>query len=646
MCGIAGLLSWNGETADADLLTTMIESIGHRGPDDRGIWTGRGVGLAHVRLSILDPSRRGHQPFVTPDGSGVIAYNGEIYNFRELRACLVAEGARFESDTDTEVALQALHRWGVEAATKRFDGMFAFAYRDLRNQSLWLGRDPIGIKPLYLAETPDGIAFASEIKALLAHPGVRGRTDLHALTTHTLCHRLTGTWTPFEGVESVLPGTLVRMDATGRSEPGTYFDVLDEVDPSRIAAGTEESFAAAGERLDGILRESVASHMISDAPLATMCSGGLDSSLITAMAKRSKPDLIAYVADVKETPHSEVERAERVCRGLEVELRHVPVRRNDFLRLLPDAVYHNDQPSYFPQNIASMAIARAVQRDGFKVLLAGSAADELFGGYSWQVEVYRMWRLRRLHQKLIPDAAPFRFLGKWLARLDPIDLGPLKERPFEHLSQPPGARRAADGRAVAVDGLQREVRAAALFRKLEGAGPLEDRAFLARCFEDIYTHLRTSLESNDKMAMSASVEMRFPFLGREIIDFGLHLPRPYKYGRRTTKRLLKHVGERYLPSDIVHAPKIGFGSAPAAWRSALDLLQGGYVATIFKWGRREEADILERIRRDNSVAFHLLALEVWGQIFELEQTRESLAERLLSLGGEPEPSGVDPVGWT
>lgn len=215
MCGIAGIWNRDGRPAAEPVLARMIARIGHRGPDDRAVRASGPVGLAHARLSILDLSERGRQPFVLEDGRGAIVHSGEIYNFRELRGRLETEGVRFTSGTDTEVVLHALDRWGPREAVPLLDGMFAFAYHDARTGTLWLARDRAGMKPLYHASRGALFGFASEIKALLEHPAIEPRPDLHALTTQVVFGQLAGTWTPFEGVSMLPPGSLMEITVGG-----------------------------------------------------------------------------------------------------------------------------------------------------------------------------------------------------------------------------------------------------------------------------------------------------------------------------------------------------------------------------------------------------------------------------------------------
>lgn len=625
MCGIVGHFRRSG-TVEASVLESMLERIAHRGPDDRGIWLKGPVGLGHARLSILDLSNQGHQPMVTADGQGIIAYNGEVYNFQALRHCLEKSGIRFRSHTDTEVVLYALHHWGPEQCVALFNGMFAFAYYDLRDRTLWLGRDRLGIKPLYVARTGSGLVFGSEIKAVLGHPEVVSRPNMHALVTQMVCEWLDGAWTPFEKIESLLPGTLLKVN--GDDQTVNYFDVLRDLQPQRILDSANENFSSQLERFEERFDASVRMHLLSDAPLATMCSGGLDSGLITALARDHKPDIVAYVADIEGVQESEFERAKSVCRHLDVELRPVTVDLENYYRLWPQAVYASDQPNNFPQNVAELAVAETIRKDGFKAVLAGHGADELFGGYQWYVTAYKMWRRRRLHAKWIHDNRFFRFLGRYHARLSPINLDALAESPFTPIALL-GDRDMVSRQTCAMGGATRQLRNAALFRKLQTLPLHEERAFLARSFADIYVYLGETLRSSDRMSMWRSVEARVPYLENELIDFVLHLPCQAKYHRGHTKRLITAFAMKRLPHDVVRLPKIGFMVSAYMFEGMSDFLKDGMVAELLKWGRADQPDILRLIQAQPYFAFRLLCTEIWARIYFGGESQEQLSEALL-----------------
>jgi asparagine synthase (glutamine-hydrolysing) len=628
VCGIVGFI---GETQDRtdDTLRRMLSEIAHRGPDDMGLWHDGGVALGHARLSIIDLSERGHQPFVTDDGLGVLVFNGEIYNYRELRRSLQQEGIRFRSETDTEVALYALHTWGAERAVPLFDGMFALAYYDLRDRSLWLARDRLGIKPLFTAKTRDGLVFASEQKALFRHPAIPCTLDEHSVLCLLLYERFDGVMTPYRQVEAFLPGTLSRF-RDGSETRTTYFDVLRDIAPHRVAKPDGEDFVGLVDRFEALFRNSVEMHLISDAPLATMCSGGLDSGLVTAVASKIASGLVSYVADIEGMNGQEVERARTITASLGVELRSVPVDHTTYFRTLPEAVVANDQPLFFSQHVAGMAVAKAMRADGFKVALTGDGADELFGGYPWHAQAYLQWRKTAARAKWIPDNRITRALGKRVPGLRPIDL---EEEIAGYLTRGHPLNYISDtSNILFVAGMPRTLRHRRLFAKLAGLS-LPDRAFLSSSFEDIYVHMRECLNSVDKVTMRHSIEARVPFLENQLLEFALDLPVSAKFSNGVTKRIIKALAARLLPESVIRLPKIGFRMPATMWAQAAEFLRDGRVAGLLKWPAQDQTEVLDLLEKRPYYQFRLLACEIWLRTRFDGESPGDIAERLIGCRG-------------
>jgi len=551
MCGFAGYTTSSTKTTGPSVLGRMLKKLKHRGPDDTGIWQENGIHLGATRLSIMDLTDDGNQPFITDDQMGILVYNGEVYNHNDLRSELKSEfkNTLFRSNCDTETVLYALHLWGPEKAISKFNGMFGFAYYDKRSQNLWLGRDRAGIKPLYYMQSGKQCIFASEIKALLEHPSVQSRPDMHALTTYILEKRL-DRWTPFENIKEQEPGTLLCL-SDGKMEQTTYYDPVRDLNVDRMLSNGRFPTNHWITAFEDLFPHCVESHLASDAPLAVMCSGGVDSSLIAAYAKTYDQNIVAYVADVSGHVPSEKDRAQRICDHLGVELRVVPVERNDFLRLWPLAVYHNDEPLYFKQNIAHMAVAEAVHKDGFKVLLCGEGADELFGGYRWQANTYRIWQTLIRRNKMLSFLGP---MAKYVRRVTSIksfsEIEKQMQEPF--LSVEGIASSKLEPRYLSgIDGGKRVLRQRDTFKKLEPLGNAAEQAFLTRAIEDYYVHMGTALKSNDKMNMAFSVESRVPYLDKRLIDFAAHLPFRSKYENGISKPLLKKSASKQLPKDLM-----------------------------------------------------------------------------------------------
>jgi asparagine synthase (glutamine-hydrolysing) len=582
--------------------------------------------LGASRLSILDLTNFGNQPFITEDGEGILVYNGEVYNHNDLKKELTKAGESFQSRCDTEVVLKALHRWGPKLAIERFNGMFVFAYYDKRNRTVWLGRDPSGIKPLYIARSGNVFAFASEMKALFEHPSIPCRPDMHSITTYIMMNRL-DRWAPFENIEEVQAGKLVSV-SNGIETSFYYFDPLRDVDVTQLSMDNGSILPEKTEELEALMPKCVESHLQSDAPLAMMCSGGVDSSLITHHASQYLDHLTAYVIDVDGMNGTEVERAKKVCDPLDVDLRRIPVNREKYLELWPKSIYFSDEPIYFQQTVLHMAVAQRAHIDGFKVLVCGEGADELFGGYGWQTNAWDMWHKRRIR-------------AAWLKRIEflkPVmqkvwktallyDYEALQSQPFVTFDSL--LKKSRDLRRVAaIDGGQRYIRQREWLKKLENVGEIEDRMYLTKAFEDFAVHLATTLKSNDRTSMAYSIESRVPFLDKRLIEFGLHLPRHLKYDGKTSKMLLKKAASKHLPNEIVYAKKIGFGFDSAHWQGTKEILKGGMVEEMLKWSSKQREQQHDLIRQDGSLQFHLTSLEIWARIFLDGQSPEKLTEEL------------------
>ena len=620
MCGIVGMVSLRSKVVDEQVLRPMMNRIAYRGPDDRGTWAHGPHALGHLRLSILDLSERGHQPFVTSDGQGVLTYNGEVYNYVELRQELEKEGASFRSTTDTEVVLEALHRWGPERAIPMFNGMFGLAYLDRRSDTLWLSRDRLGIKPVYVARTSTSIVFASEIKALLVHPDVRTEPDRHALTVQMILHRLDRTVTPFAGIESVQPGAWLRIQGD-RVEEHVYFDAVDRLDLGRIVGASDGNPAQMVSAFGEAMLESVRIHLASDAPLATACSGGVDSSLITALTRTHRSDVMAYVADVKGAI-SEGEKADRVAKHLGVNLRVVDVSAESYVRQWPAATWFGDQPSTHPNDIPLLAVARACQADGIKVLVTGEGADELFGGYDWQRRTLRRWWQHGHRERigLYNDNRLFRLFARLMNWAPPSPDNPL----YQFWQDPAGLITSLN---VPLDA-ERMVRGSLLYRRLEGAGPPKERAFLAHCIDDLYGHLESLLRRNDRMGMAASLETRVPFLENHLIDMGMHAPFRAKFHDNEGKWVVKEFADQHLPSDIVYAQKIGFAFDDRNALYGLPLLRGGVAAEIFHWTPSTTNMLIEMLPNQLKSVWTAVSIELWGRLFLRGEDPEELGELL------------------
>jgi asparagine synthase (glutamine-hydrolysing) len=405
-----------------------------------------------------------------------------------------------------------------------------------------------------------------------------------------------------------------------------YFELPRDLDLARLGDRRHPSPAEAVRAFADALARSVHIHQRSDAPLAAMCSGGVDSSLITALALRDRPDLHGYVADVGGAD-SEDARAQQVGRHLGVPVRRVPVTREDFLGLWPRAVWHRDGPSPHPSDVATLAVVERCRADGVKVLLTGEGADELFGGYRWYGDTWRAWR--RAHRRA-------RWLGR-IRRRARWEWRHLRHAPHAGVPGHPDqifARRLGAGLAP-----ERMLLRSSFHAALGRAVAPEDRAFLVYALDELHYTLASLLVRHDRIGMAASVESRVPFLGSELIDLGLHLPVRLKWRRGEGKWVVKKAAERLLPRDVVWAPKRAFPVDAGLHRGSTGLLRDGHVAELFGWTRAETEALLPLLEQDPRTAYHFTSSELWARLFLGGESAGALAERLLALPKDPARRG-------
>lgn len=550
MCGIAGCVVPPNQRPDTAALKRMLAAVVHRGPDDHGVDVVDSVGLAHTRLAVVDPTPAGHQPMRHPDGTLWLTYNGEIFNHAALRASLPPH--RYRSGTDTETLLHALVAWG-EDAIPRCNGLFAFAALDLRARRLLLVRDRFGVKPLYLARHGGALWFASEVRALLA-AGVprRARPDV-------LAHAVAYGWaegraTPIAGIERVAPGTTLAVDLdTLEIGERRWYDPARVVDPERAAALARTARTGLAGSVEEALRSSVRRRLMADVPLGAMCSGGIDSSLIAAFARDEAPGLIAFNASVTDQPAvDEGPWAERVARGLGVELRTTRLSAASWRAGLVDAVRHNEFPLMHESAVPMAQIAALARDAGVKVLLSGEGADELYAGYDGlHVPEYRAFvsPARLARQRVTALLRRADALRRRHGRDLIAGLRRRRERPRPGVAMTPvpaasAARHESEVRAVA----------ARAYRHHPGPrGELE-----AALLGDLSLYLPHLLNRQDKNTMQHSIETRVPFLDPDVVALSLNLPLE---ARATPERkgVLRDLARAHLPSGVASRTKLGFG---------------------------------------------------------------------------------------
>jgi asparagine synthase (glutamine-hydrolysing) len=624
MCGIAGF--WlHDEPASLETVRAMCDQIRYRGPDDDGYHLDGGCALGMRRLSIIDLAT-GHQPMSNEDGSVWIVFNGEIYNFQELRRRLIDQGHRFQTNSDTETIVHLYEQEGVEGL-ERLRGMFAFAIWDARRRQLLLARDRLGKKPLYYAHTRRGLWFASELKCLRS-AGVPEDLDAEALRLYFQFSYIPDPWTPFSSIRKLPPGTWLVALPDGSVRQGRYWSLPPPTE--HLPAGqTPPSEPEVCESLRNLFDESVRMRMIADVPLGAFLSGGIDSSAVVAsMALQSSDPVKTFSIGFREAAFNELQYAGMVARQYRTEHHEILVQP-DSVSLVPRLVRHFDEPfgdsSAIPTFLVSEFAAQHV-----KVVLSGDGGDELFAGYESfaDVEKRRIFdRVPQAMRRLIAasaDALPYSAYGKNYLRMAsrPTAL----ERYFESNYSPYYLRKellAPDWMLPTDAGFLTRTFGDCLLP--EGADILSQAMY----FEATVKLPGEFLVKVDRMSMANSLEVRCPLLDHQLAEFAARIPNSWKMSNGKGKRIfLRALGDR-LPAPLLNRPKMGFGMPLAKWfRTSLRemlwdhltssrFLDRGMVTPAFL---RYLLDEHQSGRRDNSSwLWQLLFLELWFR--EVEQPK-------------------------
>ena len=562
MCGIAGKFNFDpNRPIERECLTAMTSVIAHRGPDADGFYFGDGIGLGHRRLSIIDLST-GDQPLPNEDRTIWVIFNGEIYNFADVRLELEAHGHRFRTHSDTEVIVHAYEQWG-DRAVDRFRGMFAFALWDEPKRRLLLVRDRLGVKPLYYSATPAGVTFGSEIKALLEDPDVPRDWSADALDAYLALQYVPSPSTMYRGVLK-LPAAHLLVAERGAVTVRPYWDLqfTGDGDPAR-----EEEYL---DRLDALLTESVRLRLVSDVPLGAFLSGGIDSSAVVAsMAEICGADrVITTSVGFDEGAFNELEHARTVARHLGVT-QHEQIVRPDITDLLPTLAWHLDEPFADSSAVPTYYVSKAA-RQHVTVALSGDGGDELWAGYArHRVEQWELTARQWL------GAAGGRIAGRIAGRLPLAVKG---ARSLRHLALSPAdacAQKHAYGLfdqgvrgSLYSRDFAHEVRHAdpfagfrAAYDACESRDPL-DRAL----YVDVRTYLVDDILTKvDKMSMAVSLESREPLLDHKLLEFAASVPASLKLKNGQGKYLLRRLLERRIPKSIVDRPKQGFAAPIGEW---------------------------------------------------------------------------------
>jgi asparagine synthase (glutamine-hydrolysing) len=564
MCGIAGWIAKPGAHLGESAMEAMLHAMAHRGPDGQGVRafrdaaTGRSVVLGHRRLAIIDPNGAA-QPMCDNVAQVALSFNGEIYNFRQLRAELAPHGYRFCRDSDTEVLLRAYQHWGCELV-HHLRGQFAFAIWDGRAGRLLLARDRYGEKPLFLAETAEGLVFASEIKALLKMPGFQPEVNLAAVSEYLSYRYVPGPKTLFAGVRKLLPGTLAVWER-GKLSERRYWSAPD-ARPQKITgadASPEGLVAGFTERME----EAVKLQMVSDVPFGAFLSGGLDSSTVVALMSRHNAKVKTFSVGFGDERYSELSYAAEVAQAFSTDHHELRANPEDLMALLPRLVAYRDAPVSEPSDIPIYMLAREASKS-VKMVLTGEGSDEILGGYPKHVaERFRGGFqflpacLRRGLLEPLVHALPygFRRIKTAIATLGIDD-------PRERYVRWFGALNAAERRELSI--LKNE--------NLEGEIPpqFNTEASNSRLRNILYFD-QTSwlpdnlLERGDRMTMAASIEARVPFLDHRLAEYVSTLPDDCRVRGTKTKWILREAGRKLIPERILKRPKVGFRVPVNEW---------------------------------------------------------------------------------
>jgi asparagine synthase (glutamine-hydrolysing) len=564
MCGIYGQFSLNGSPPSASALQAATQAIFHRGPDEHGSWCGGRLALGMRRLSIIDLAG-GQQPIWNEDQSSCIVYNGELYNFQDLRPELEARGHRFRTNSDTEVVLHAYEEWGVNCV-RRFNGMFAFAIWDGARELLFVARDRIGEKPLYYYEDGDRLIFASEIKAILADPTVPRRMSPHGLVNYLAFGRAVAPATIYEGIAKLLPGHYL-LARNGQLQVVQYWDVGEEPQPLP-GEPSEEAYAA---HLLALLADSVRRRMIADVPVGAFLSGGVDSSAIVALMRRytDRPVKTFSLGFSIGGAYNELSEAEQVARALGTEHHQLQVEHIDLVATLRTLVYHYDEPFGDAAGFPVYLLSRFA-REHVTVVLTGDGGDELFGGY----RRYAMDQMARAYQ-LLPRAVT----GGLPALVEQLPRFRRVKRTAQTLPLREPGRRYASWLEVFTPELRAELLRPELAARVAGYDPGWQYPHYYRRFSGaaadhlnrlMYIDLKTLLadsymEKVDKATMACSLEARVPLLDHRLVELAFQIPSRLKVRGWSLKRLLKKAVAGIVPDAVLRRPKHGFSVPMDPW---------------------------------------------------------------------------------
>jgi len=644
MCGICGILQFDGRSnVTREQLAEMNRQLTHRGPDDDGFYVAGNVGLAMRRLSIID-LQTGHQPISNEDGTIWVVCNGEIYNHKELRRNLIPLGHQYSTHSDVESIVHLYEEYGTDCV-QHLQGMFAFALWDQRKRTFLAARDRLGIKPFYYFHDDRKFLFGSEIKALLAYPGVVARLNEDVLPEYLAFGYVSLPATMFVGIQKLPPGHTLQSDESGELKIAQYWDL-------KQGGGEHEtrpkSFYVNGYR--DLLEGAVASHLMSDVPLGVFLSGGLDSSAIAALMTKLNPGPIqTFSVGYDDDACSELPYARTVAEHLKSEHHEVLLSSQEFFDSLPTLIWHEDEPIAWPSSVALYFLAK-LARERVTVVLTGEGSDETLAGYARYALTSWNTRADRIYRTLTPAA--LRSLVR--SAIQSERLGAVMRRKLEHTFLGRDSQSWAsfyfDNFYSAFSATEQSSLLSSRLRQKSLLAYAGSAAFWEHSsgdlihrmlYTDIKTYLVELLMKQDNMSMAASIESRVPFLDHVLVEFATKIPAHLQVKGLTGKSILKEIAKDLLPESIIYRRKAGFPTPWSRWATGerlnqieqmlmaprsldRDLFEPAALRRIFAEHRSRARDNTDRIWR-------LLNLELWHQVFiDRDKPPRGLDERTVA----------------
>ncbi len=584
MCGITGFIDYSAQSSAEKLkaiVGAMTDTLANRGPDDRGKWGDESVGIAlgHRRLSIVDLSLEGHQPMICSYSGNVIVFNGEIYNYLELKQELIAFGYKFRGNSDTEVMLASFHKWGVVAAVERFIGMFAFALWDRKEQVLYLGRDRLGEKPLYYGWMGNTFLFASELKALKAYPQWVGEINRDAVALLMRHNYITAPHSIYKNIYKLTPGNLLTINGRTKTRPHpvAYWSIksIAEFGVNHPFGGSDREAIA---QLDSLLRNAIRRQMVADVPLGAFLSGGIDSSTVVAlMQAQSNRPVKTFSIGFKEDAYNEAPYAQKVAQHLGCDHTELYVTPAQAIAVIPNLASIYDEPFADSSQIPTFLVSQLAKQQ-VTVSLSGDGGDELFAGYNRYFWGRRIWR----QIGWMPIAAR-KAIARALTRFSPQELDRalgslprLKQRQIgDKLHKLAEVLEVASPEIMYMGLVSHWKHPQSLvIGACEANTPLSNRSLWANLPEftrqmmylDSVTYLPDDILTKvDRASMGVSLESRVPFLDHRVVEFAWQIPLSLKIRNGESKWLLRQVLSKYIPTNLINRPKMGFGIPIDDW---------------------------------------------------------------------------------